>query len=411
MSGEWGAVVDVTIRRYAGVLLDVGLQVTRGQRLFVHAPTHAEALVHEIAVHAYRAGARNVDVLWTDPALDRARLLDGSDDAVAEVSYHAEVLSRAERHEDVHLRLFGDDALDQHPPVDDDRARLQAAAFQQARSRSSSITDFKRPWTLAAVPGPVWAGRVFPDLAPADAMGRLWDAVIRACRADEPDPVAAWRQHLARLDAICAHLQQQRYDRLRFVGPGTDLSVGLARAHAWAHPGTAPWGVANIPTEEAPTAPDAQRTQGTARIRRPAVIDGTLVRDAHLTFVDGAVVAATATTGQQALDELLATPGGDRLGEVALVPQSSRVAREGLVWHNTLFDENDASHIALGNVIPPCIHDGLAMSPEQLEAAGANLSPRHVDLVIGSNDVSTYGITANGTQDPLILNGEWAIPI
>lgn len=398
------------LHRYATVLLDVGLGLSPGSRLLVQAPIHARALVHAVVRHAYRVGAVNVDVVWVDPELDRARLREGSDAAVGEVSGDVSVLLRAAEQADAVLRLLGDDAVPT-APIDPTRARTRSRADQHAKAPYvEAMMSGRLAWTLAAVPGPAWAAKVFPALAPDEALDALWSAVARACRIDNHDPVAAWREHLRQLDEICRRLDEAAFDRIRFVGPGTDLVVGLSPAHVWAHPGSAPWGCANVPTEEAPTAPHAARTHGTVRVRRPVVIDDTVVDGVELQFVGGAVVEASARQGERALRALLDTPGGDRLGEVSLVPQSSAVARERLVWHNILFDENDASHIALGSVIPPCIEGGPGLSPQQLRNVGANQSSVHVDLVVGASDVDAIGITEAGHETVLLHNGEWASP-
>lgn len=401
---------DVRLERYAKVLLAVGVGFRAGQRLLVHAPTHAALLVRHVATQAYRAGAVNVDVLWIDREVDRARLRDGSEAAASELSSEAGVLSAAADEVDAVLRLLGDDEMPADPPVDPLRARIQSEAFQRARRPfTKAMFGGSLAWTMAAVPGPAWARRVFPELGEVEALEALWEAVARACRVDQDDAVGAWREHLDRLDDTCRYLDAANFESIRFMGPGTDLLVGLSPAHVWAHPGSAPWGCANVPTEEAPTAPHADRVQGQVSIRRPAVINDTLVEDAHLTFEDGAVIDASASVGEDALNALLDTPGGDRLGEISLVPQSSRVARERLVWHHILFDENDASHIALGAIIPPCIKGGSAMTPDELRAVGANISDQHIDLVVGADDVDALGIKPGGTEVELMRAGEWSV--
>lgn len=401
---------DVTLERYAQVLLSVGVEFRTGQRLLIHAPTHAASLVHHVARQAYQAGALNVDVLWIDRAVDRARLWHGPEAAASELSSEAAVLAAAADEADALLRLLGDDEVPPDPPVEPARAQIQSEAFQRAcRPFTEAMFGGGLAWTLAAVPGPTWARRVFPGLSEDEALEALWEAVARACRLDEDDPIRAWREHLRQLDANCRYLDDAAFESIRFIGPGTDLLVGLSPAHVWAHPGSAPWGCANIPTEESPTAPHRDRVHGHVRIRRPVVINDTLVEEVHLTFTDGAVTDASAAVGQAVLDGLLGAPGGERLGEVSLVPQSSRVARERLVWHNILFDENDASHIALGSVIPPCINGGSTMTPEELHALGANIADQHVDLVVGADDVDAVGIRQDGTEVVLMRAGEWSV--
>lgn len=403
------------IAAYAWVLVHVGVRLERGDRLLVRTPPSGVELAHHVASEAYRTGARNVDVLVDDDRLTAARVRDGSREALAEVGYEAVVLNRAAERADAFLRLSGDEGMSL--PDDVDRAAFREHGRRFADATASFFgaqMSLRFPWTIAGVPGPRWAEAVFPDMSVDEAIDRLWGAVLRTSRALEDDPLAAWRQHIAGLDARCRHLDEERFDRLRYRGSDTDLTVGLARTHRWAHPASAradrPF-VANIPTEEVPTAPDRQRADGTVRITKPTWLGGELVEGLQLHFSQGSVVSAIAQRGQAAVDALLEVPGADRLGEVSLVPLSTRVAAEQLVWHHALFDENDASHIALGSGIPPCIDDGVAMPPDQWEAAGLNRSSAHVDLVVGSPDLVVVGVRADGHETPLLVDGEWAFSV
>jgi aminopeptidase len=385
---------------YASVLVHVGVGLRVGDRLLVRTPPSGVELAYHVVDEAYRTGARNVDVLIDDARLTAARVRHGSRESLAEVGHEALVLNQAAERADAFLRLSGDEGM---PPPDD----VDLDALREHQRRLAEATApfvgaqmaLRFPWTVAGVPGPRWAEAVFPDMPTDQALDRLWDAVLRTSRALEEHPVAAWRQHIAQLDARCRHLDNERFDRLRYTGPDTDLVVGLARTHRWAHPGSAladrPF-VANIPTEEVPTAPDRERADGTVRITKPVRLGGELVDGLQLSLSGGRVVEAVAERGQDAVEALLQIHGADRLGEVALVPLSTRVAAEQLVWLHALFDENDASHIALGSGIPPCIEHGLTMPPERRETAGLNNSPAHVDLVVGSPDLAIVGVHADG---------------
>jgi aminopeptidase len=403
------------LEAYASVLIHVGVGLRGGDRLLVRTPPSGVELAHHVADEAYRAGARNVDVLIDDDRLTAARVRHGSRDALAEVGHEARVLNQAAERADAFLRLSGDEGI---PPLDD----MDLTALREHERRFAEATaaffgaqmSLRFPWTIAGVPGPRWARAVFPDMPGDQALDALWDAVLRTSRALEDDPITAWRQHIAELDTRCWHLDNQQFDRLLYRGPDTDLVVGLARTHRWAHPASAradrPF-VANIPTEEVPTAPDRERADGTVRTTKPVRLGGELVDGLRLTFAKGRVVEAVAQRGQDAVDELLEVPGADRLGEVSLVPLSTRVAAEQLVWHHALFDENDASHIALGSGIPPCIENGLTLPPDQWEAAGLNRSPAHVDLVVGSPDLAILGVRTDGQEVPLLIDGEWAFSL
>lgn len=403
------------IEGYASVLVHVGVGLRDGDRLLVRTPPSGVELAHRVADEAYRSGARNVDVLVDDDRLTAARVRHGSREALAEVGHEALVLNQAAERADAFLRLSGDEGMPPPGDVDLETLREHQRRFSDATaSFFAAQMSLRFPWTIAGVPGPRWAEAVFPDMAADQALDRLWDAVLRTSRALEDDPIAAWRHHIAQLDARCRHLDEERFDRLRYRGPGTDLVVGLARKHRWAHPASAradrPF-VANIPTEEVPTAPDRERADGTLRITKPVWLGGELVEGLHLRFSEGQVIEAGADRGQAGVDALLEVPGADRLGEVSLVPLSTRVAAEQLVWLHALFDENDASHVALGSGIPPCIEDGVTMPPDRWEAAGLNSSAVHVDLVVGSPDLAIVGVHADGRETPLLVEGEWAFSV
>lgn len=270
-------------------------------------------------------------------------------------------------------------------------------------------------WTAAAAPSEAWANLVFPELPTDEAVDRLWDAVLATCRIDEPDPLAAWEYHLDQLDARKAFLNEQSLTAVRYEGPGTDLVVGLPQAHHWNHTGEGHNGrrtVANMPTEEVSTSPHRLQAEGVVRATKPLTYQGRIIDGFEFRFKDGAVVDAQAEKGQEDLERILDTDEGSRrLGEVALVPQSSLVSAQSLIWYETLFDENEASHVALGNGYPMGIRGGMGMSPEQLKDAGNNSSSIHVDVVVGSSELSIYGVKGDGSELALIENGEWAFNV
>jgi aminopeptidase len=242
--------------------------------------------------------------------------------------------------------------------------------------------------------------------------GCLWDAIFAASRVDEADPVAAWEAHNENLRSRCAFLNEKAYAALQFRGPGTDLRVGLADGHVWLGGSTtAQNGVAcnpNIPTEEVFTTPHRGRTEGMVRSTKPLSYQGTLIQDIAVRFEAGRIVDAKARTGDEVLRKVLETDeGASRLGEVALVPFSSPISKSGLLFYNTLFDENASSHIALGQAYSSCVRGGTSMSADELAARGANRSLIHIDWMIGSDQVDVDGITAEGTTERIMTQGEW----
>jgi aminopeptidase len=244
-------------------------------------------------------------------------------------------------------------------------------------------------------------------------VAKLADAIFAASRIDEADPVAAWQAHNARLHARTGWLNEHRFAALHFRGPGTDLTVGLADGHQWqGGASTAKNGIEcnpNIPTEEVFTTPHARRVEGHVRSTKPLSHQGTLIEDIEIRFEGGRVVEARARTGAEVLNKVLDTDeGAARLGEVALVPNSSPISRSGLLFYNTLFDENAACHIALGQCYTKCFVGGAELSPKQVAEQGGNKSLIHIDWMIGSGQIDIDGVAADGGRVPVMRQGEWA---
>jgi aminopeptidase len=254
---------------------------------------------------------------------------------------------------------------------------------------------------------------MFPNDAPDEALAKLWAAIFATTRINTPDPVSAWKTHDAELHKRAAILNEKRYSALQYRGPGVDFRLGLADDHEWLGGGTTAgngnYCIPNMPTEEVFTTPHKDRADGTVTASKPLSHQGTMIEGIQVRFEHGRIVEARATRGQEVLQKLIDTDdGARRLGEVALVPHSSPIAQSGLVFFHTLFDENAASHIALGQSYSSCLRDGDKLSPEQLAAKGANTSLIHVDWMIGSAQLDIDGIAASGATEPLMRKGEWA---
>jgi aminopeptidase len=253
---------------------------------------------------------------------------------------------------------------------------------------------------------------VFPDLPPAQQMDALWAAIGRLCRLDHPDPIAAWETHLAELAARTAHLNAKQYTALRYTGPGTRLTIGLPPGHVWVGGrSSSASGIRfapNLPTEEVFTMPHRDRVDGTVRSTKPLSYGGTLIDGFSVTFAEGRVVDVTAEQGGDVLRRLVTMDGGaSRLGELALVPHNSPVAQSGVLFYNTLFDENAASHVALGAAYKFTLRGGETMSDEEFEHAGGNRSATHVDFMIGSPELDVDGVRADGSVEPVMRRGDW----
>ncbi|GGE22747.1 aminopeptidase T. Metallo peptidase. MEROPS family M29 [Gemmobacter megaterium] len=415
MSPTKSAILDPKrLDRLARVAVKVGLNLQPGQDLVLTAPIAAAPLVRRIAAQAYKAGAGLVTPIYADEGVTMARYRharDRSFDRAPDWLYKG--MADAYGANAARLAVVGDNPMllaDQDPAKVARASRANAMAYRPALEK---ISGFDINWTLLAWPGAAWAQLVFPELDKNTAQKRLADAIFAASRIDGEDPVADWAAHSARLAERSGWLNGHRFAALHFSGPGTDLTVGLADGHEW-HGGasTARNGIScnpNIPTEEVFTTPHALRVEGHVAATKPLSHQGSLIDGIRVRFEAGRITEAHASKGQDVLQKLIdSDDGARRLGEVALVPHSSPISQSGLLFYNTLFDENAASHIALGQCYSKCFAGGADLSPEQIAAQGGNSSIIHVDWMIGSGHVDVDGITADGTRTPVMRKGEWA---
>ncbi|CUS06129.1 Aminopeptidase 2 [Candidatus Promineifilum breve] len=403
---------DRQLAAYAELIVKVGLNLQAGQRLMVRAPLEAAPLVRHVAAHAYQGGARLVEVLWNDPLLVLERYRHAPRDSFAEVSQWPvnAGLEYAEAGQ-AFLSIIGVDPellKDVAPELVATTRRAEGmAAMPLARLMSADAVN----WCVVGYATAGWAARVFPDLPPAEQQQRLWQAIFRTVRLDAADPVATWEAHSDQLLARTAFLNEKQYTALHFTGPGTDLVVGLPAHHHWIG-GGAPTAlgfsnIANLPTEEVFTAPHRDRVEGTVRATMPLNYSGNLIENFSLTFKDGKVVDFSAERGEELLRSHLATDeGAARLGEVALVPHSSPIAQSGLLFLNTLYDENASSHVALGRAYQNCIAGCEGLDEAAFAEMGGNSSVTHLDFMIGSAEIDVDGLLGD-VAEPLMRGGEW----
>ena len=407
--------IDPTlIDRLAEVAVRTGVNIQPGQQLVLTAPVSALPLVRAVTRAAYRAGASLVTPLLSDPDVALARFEEGQDasfDTAAGWLYGG--MAEAFGEGAARMAIVGEDPMllaEQDPAKVARAGKANSIAYKPAMEK---ITNFNVNWSICAWPGVAWAKRMFPELSEPEAQAKLAEAIFAAARVDTADPVSAWAEHNAALRARTEWLNSERFSALHFTGPGTDLTIGLADGHEW-HGGasTAQNGVQcnpNIPTEEVFTTPHAQRVDGTVRSTKPLSHQGSLIDGIAVRFEGGRIVEATAEKGEAVLKELLATDeGAARLGEVALVPHGSPISQSGLLFYNTLFDENAACHIALGQCYSKCFLDGASLSADQIAAQGGNSSMIHVDWMIGGAETDIDGIRDDGTRVPVFRKGEWA---
>ena len=400
--------------RLAEVAVRSGLGLAQGQELVMTASVEALPLARLITKHAYKAGASLVTVLFTDEESTLLRYRYGADatfDKAAGWLYDG--MAAAYKSGAARLAITGGNPslLSKEDPEKVGRAnRAMSKAYRPALEL---ITRHDINWTIVSAATPAWAAAVFPDVPADQALGRLWDAIFAASRADQSDPVAAWKTHDEKLHMWASRMNTKRFAALHFKGPGTDLKVGLADDHLWLGGGTTAgngnYCIPNMPTEEVFTTPHKDRVDGTVTSTKPLSHQGTLIEKIQVRFEGGKIVEAHAAKGEQVLQRMIETDeGARRLGEVSLVPASSPIAASGLLFLNTLFDENAACHIALGQAYSTCLKDGDKLTPEQLAAKGANDSLIHVDWMIGSEKIDVDGITAAGKAEPVMRLGEWA---
>lgn len=404
----------VKLDRLAEVAVKVGLGLRPGQDLLLTAPAIALPLVRRIAVHAYKAGAGIVTPVLSDEEMTLARYRHGQDNSFDRAAnWLYEGMAKAFSDNTARLAIVGDNPMllsGEDPSKVARASKANSIAYQPALEK---IVNFDTNWNIIAYPSPSWAKQVFPDDPEDVAIGKLADAIFAASRVDREDAMGNWASHNAVLRERTNWLNGQRFRALQYSGPGIDLSIGLADGHEWEGGASlSKNGIscnANIPTEEVFTTPHCRRVFGHVVSSKPLSYQGTLIDNIAVRFEDGRIVDAKASRGAEVLNKVLDTDeGARRLGEVALVPHSSPISQSGLLFYNTLFDENAASHIALGQCYSKCFVNGAQLTPQQIAAQGGNQSLIHIDWMIGSAETDIDGILADGSKVPVFRKGEWA---
>ena len=401
--------------RFAEVAVRVGAGLQSGQELVITAPIDALPLVRRITAHAYKLGAKQVTTFFADDETSLARYQFAPDAAFDYApTWYYDAIAAAYKSGAARMGITGANPALLAGQDPSKVSRANVAISKAYKPAMELITRHEINWTIVAAATPAWAALVFPNETPDVALNKLWDAIFFSSRITGEDALAEWKQHNANIKQRVQLLNDKRFHALRFFTPdgATDLTVGLADQHLWAGGGTTSGnGIfcnPNIPTEECFTTPHKHRVDGVVSASKPLSHQGTLIENIRCTFQGGKIVQATATAGEAALNKLISTDEGARqLGEVALVPNPSPIAQSGVLFWNTLFDENAASHIALGQAYSTCLIGGEKMTGEQLAALGANESLIHVDWMIGGPEMSVDGVSADGKAEPLMRNGDW----
>ena len=402
------------LKKYARLIAETGVATEKGHTVVLQISVDQAPLARLITQEAYKLGAAEVIVQWTDDQIQREFLLHAATDRIENVP-QSKIDQADEWLEKGASRISVVSAdPDAFAGVDSHRvATYQAAAGKALMNLRKATQANKVSWTVVAAAGKQWAAKVFPDLPEEEQVDALWDQIFKTTRVYEEDPVLAWKKHDEKLAKKAEELNQEQFSALHYTAPGTDIIIGLPKNHLWEGAGSynarGEKFMANMPTEEVFTAPDSHRVDGYISSTKPLSYAGTIISGMKFTFKDGKVVDFSAEQGEDVLAKLLDTDeGARRLGEVALVPDPSPISQSGIIFFNTLFDENASNHLALGSAYAFSVKGGTEMSDEELAEAGLNRSQTHVDFMVGSDKMDIDGIREDGSTVPIFRNGYWA---
>ena len=405
------------LHKYAKLLVSKGINVQKGDWVKMTINVDQASLARLITKEAYTLGAEKVIVKWSDDEITKLNYLHQPEEVLTNIPEYE--IQESEDHVLNH-RVSRLSIISSDPGLLNEVDAKKVAAYQKiagkafkAQRVATQNDDLK--WTVAAAAGADWAAKVFPQLATSEEqVDALWDQIFKTCRVYEENPIAAWDDHIKILKEKATTLNDIQFDALHYTAPGTDLTLGLPKNHIWAAAQSYnPKGevfVANMPTEEVFTAPDTRRMEGVVRSTKPLSYAGTLIEGIEVHFKDGKITDISADKGDEAIKKLVFdNEGGTGLGEVALVPDPSPISQSGVIFFNTLFDENASNHLAIGSSYPTTIQGGTEMSEEELQQHGMNTGTVHVDFMIGSNEMNIDGVKTDGTIVPVFRNGDWAI--
>lgn len=403
------------LNKYAELVVRTGVNLQRGQLLVINSPIECSDFARRVAKAAFAAGARDVKVIWSDEKLARIRL----DNAAAEVfdefpEWRRDMFMDFKAKGAAVISIHASDPTIFQNVNTDKLTRSQRAAGIALLEYRQAMMNNELRWCVLSIPTESWAVKVFPNDDKEAAVKKLWQEIFATVRIDEANaPVKAWQEHISFLQQACRFMNEQKFTALKYKNSlGTDLTVGLPEGHIWAGgaeiAGDGIEFVANMPTEEIYTLPDRNRVNGVVYASKPLNYNGNLIEGIRLELKQGKVVKASAAKGQEVLEQLLAMDeGASHLGEAALVPYDSPISNSGILFYNTLFDENAACHLALGKAYPTCIQGGEKMNSVELAQHGVNDSLIHEDFMIGTSDMEIDGVKADGTLVPVFRQGNF----
>ncbi|MCB0088884.1 MAG: aminopeptidase [Caldilineaceae bacterium] len=406
---------------YAELLIRIGINLQPGQAMRLSAELAHRDFVRQVVEAAYQAGAKYVHVDWLDEQLNHSRYTYSTPEYLDffpeyDVARHQQMVEEGW----CRLSLVGPEFPDLMNDVEPTKIRrVGAARMKKLKFYAQAVMTNHLQWCVAAVPTAAWAQKIFAHLDESAAVAELWRVILQTCRADQADPISAWQQHDKRLNRVVDFMAQNQVRAIRYLDPtpaadgqpSTDLTVGLTDKPAWvAASSTTPAGVdffPNIPTEEVFTTPHCMRTHGWVRTSKPGFPLGRTLENAYFRFDQGRVVEYRADAGQDVLEQFFEIPGTDRLGEASLVDVRSPVNQSGVIFHETLFDENAVCHIAFGSAYPDGVEGGSQLSNDELTALGVNESDAHLDLMIGTPTMNVRGLCADGSEVTIMHKGQF----
>ncbi|KIL43647.1 aminopeptidase [Jeotgalibacillus campisalis] len=405
---------DHSLEKYAELAVKVGVNIQPGQYLWVAASIGTEDFVRLVVKKAYEAGAGNVHVQWSDEEVTRSFYEHAPED---EFNFYPPWL--VEAHKEVIDKKGAILSIESENPdllagISTDRITSYAKVKAESLDYFYEVLEKDGiSWSIVALPSQKWADKVFPDVSQNERVEKLWQAISRTVRIDQKNPVEAWNSHIELLQKRAAQLTEKNFAKLHYKGKGTDITVELPEDHIWltgaskneqGHPF-----IANLPTEEVYTVPHRLGVNGVVSNTKPLAYQGNIIDGFSLTFEEGRVVDIKAEIGLELLEKIVyMDDGSDYLGEIALVPHQSPISSTGILFYNTLFDENASNHFALGSCYPTCVKGGIFMNDLEREVHGLNDSVVHEDFMIGSEEMDIDGIHRDGTIEPVFRKGNWA---
>jgi aminopeptidase len=401
---------------YAELVVKVGLNVQEGQRLLINSPIEAAEFTRKVTKYAYENGCKRVMVDWIDTQVNRIHYTSAPEEELKDdlKQWEIDKYTSLINNNDCFLMVTGNDPS-AYKDVPSERIMfVQKNRGEKLQAFSAGQLRGDMHWAIAGAPTVAWAKSVFPEKAETEAVEALWEAIFKTVRADQDNPIAAWEEHVKTLTEKVDYLNEQKFKTLHYKSEGTNLSIDLHPDHTWIggghHSTFGTYYIPNLPTEEVFTTPKKYGVNGTVSSTKPLSAMGNLIENFSLTFKDGRVVEYTAEKGYDTLKQLISIDEGmEFLGEVALVPYDSPISNSGIIFNNTLYDENASCHLAIGTAITMSVKDAGNLTPEEMEAKEINHSRGHTDFMIGSADLDIEAEYEDGKRIPLFKNGNWAV--